>query len=291
MMFDFASQSRLRWANDQCPLPGSSIPSLHHTRWYAESQTDQPPPNWQIDGFTSTVFQARWFSWYRMFTIEQPQLPPSRSLITIVEWLPRYEPNCLADWITFGRHDTSAYANLHPDYLKDWREHALRHLKKFKRANCELRLGTREEVIKLYATSQVPKHLQVALLRLLDKHLKIHPGSIDILIAEKHGQPIACHVVGNCDEAKLSEYIIGAFDPEYKHDQPMVGLIDWWYQRSLGRGYSWVTFGYMEPWGWGLPKSGNGYSLFKTHFGVQRMWFPQNRWKIIFNHKGLFTRP
>ena len=143
----------------------------------------------------------------------------------------------------------------------------------------------------LYSTSQVPKSLQIALLRTLDKHLTVHPDTIDILIAEKDGRAIACHVAGNCDEAGLSEYIIGAFHPDYKKENPMVGLVDWWYKRSLERGYKTLTFGHMEPPATALPASGNGYSFFKTHFGVERIWFPKNRWKFTFNHKLPFSKP
>jgi hypothetical protein len=135
----------------------------------------------------------------------------------------------------------------------------------------------------------VPKTLRVALLASLDQHLKVHPDTIDILVAEKNGRPIACHVAGNCDEAKLGEYIIGAFHPEYKKENPMVGLVDWWYRRSLERGYTTLTFGHMEPALSKVHASGNGYSFFKTHFGIERMWFPKNRWRFSFNHKALFS--
>jgi hypothetical protein len=283
-------QERLRWANDQSPLPGSSIPSLHHTRWYAEGHSSDKTRLWQPDGFTNTVFKSRFFSWYRSFTVSEHKLSPIQSLITASEWLPRYQPTWESGWVAFGRNYTSAYARLHKDYLNDWRSHARRHLKSFKNSDCTLRLGTKDDVIKLYATSQVPKTLQIPLLKTLDKHLNVHPHTIDILVAEKNGQPIACHVAGNCDEAKLSEYIIGAFHPDYKKDNPMVGLVDWWYRRSMERGYTTVTFGFIEPWAGRLPRSGNGYSFFKTHFGVERIWFPKNHWQIKFNHKALFSK-
>ncbi|MEK7183065.1 MAG: hypothetical protein AAB776_00340 [Patescibacteria group bacterium] len=288
-------KERLRWANDQCPLPGSPIPSLHHTRWYAEAHSDEQKRLWRSDGFTTIVLQSRFLSWYRSFTVAPPKPSSphtviSPSFITIHEWLPRYEPKPQAGWFIFGSNYTSAYAQLHENYLDDWRSHAQRHLKIFKKSGCTLRLGTKADVATLYTTSQVPKSLQVALLKTLDKHLAVHPDTIDILVAEKNGRAIACHVAGNCDEAGLSEYIIGAFHPDYKKENPMVGLVDWWYKRSLERGYKTLTFGHMEPPASKLPSTGNGYSFFKTHFGVERIWFPKNRWKFYFNHKVLFSR-
>lgn len=284
------ARDRLRWAYDQCPLPGSSLPSLHHTRWYGEGHN---PPNiliWQPDGYTTIVYQSRFLTWYRSFTTTAPKPPVSPSIFTISEWLPRHEPRGQRGWIPFGKYYMSAYAHLHENYLHDWRSQAKRHLKDFQKSGATLRLGTKADVVALYPASQVPQTLQRAMLKVLDKHLAIHPETIDILVAEKDGFPIACYVAGNCDEIKMSEYIIGAFHPDYKKIQPMVGLIDWWYRRSLARGYTLLTFGHMEPGKSRSPFSGEGYSYFKTHFGVMRIWFPRNRWKFSFNHKRLFSR-
>lgn len=270
---------RLRWASDQCPLPWSAIPSLHHTQWYATGHHDPQEYTSLPDGYTVTVFQSFLFSWYRSFSRYAPPRPPSRSLITLHEWLPKYHYRAKG-WLCLGRPYTCAYAKLHPDYRRDWRQHARRHLRVFQRSGCTLRLGSTAEVENLYQTSQVPKAMQSALLRILYQHLKTHPETIDILIAEKNGQAIACLVAGNCQEANLSEYIIGAFHPHYKEHQAMVGLMDWWYQRSLSSGFSTLTFGHMETQTSYAPMAGNGYSVFKTHFGVTRMWMPKNHWRL-----------
>ena len=286
-------QDRLRWVNDQCPLPGSGIPSLPHTLWYAASQRQSAVRVREADGYTATVFQTRLFSWYRSFTYSVPPAPKSGSFITLHEWIPAHEPKAQKGWLVFGPPYTTAYARLHADYRKDWRQHARRHLRDFEKSGCTLRLGTRTDVIELYKTSQVPKSLQIAMLKKLDLHAQSQPETVDILVAEKAGQPIACLVAGNCDEIKMSEYIIGAFHPDFKKAQGMVGLVDWWYQRSLARGYPLVTFGHMEPAAAKrIPASinGNGYTLFKTHFSVMRMWFPRNRWRLLFSHRAAFSK-
>ncbi len=285
------NNKRLRWAYDQCPLPGSSVPSLQHTRWYCDGHHDLKDVIRLPDGYTTTVFSSPLFSWLRSFSLTPPALTHQHSLITVSEWLPRYQPTAPGRWRAFGRHYTCAYARLHEDYLTDWSSQAKRHLKKFHRSGVQLRLGTRAEVVALYATSQVPKTMQAALLKILDQHLNAHPDTIDILVAEKNHHPVACFVAGNCDEGKISEYILGAFHPNYKQDHPMVGLIDWWYQKSLSRGYQLLTFGHMDQANtWWVPMPSTGYSLFKTHFGVQRVWFPKNHWRIIFNHRWRFSK-
>jgi hypothetical protein len=275
-------KNRLRWASDQCPLPGSPIRSVRHTRWFLEAQKkrDLAP-----DGRTQVLIRNKLLTWYRSFTPTKPKPPASSSLIVISEWLPEHEPLQARPWQRFGPANTYAYAPLHADYLSEWRTHAKRHLKTFQKTACRLRLGTRTEVANLMAASQVPKGLQPMLMALLDRHLAAHPGTIDILIAEKNGQPIACLVAGNCKDIKMSEYLIGAFHPGSKKDSAMVGLVDWWYRRSIETGCTMLSFGHMEP-PHALPIfSGNGYSFFKTHFGIRRLWFPGSYWRVCL--KGL----
>ncbi len=283
-------KERLCFANDQCPLPGSPIPSLQHTRWYAEAHNHASKFSWLPDGYTVTVHQSKWLHWSRTFSLTPPASSGANSLITINEWLPRYEPGYQSGWFAFGSHYTSAYATLHPNYLLDWRGHARRHLKAFKQSNCTLRLGTRADVAALYVTSQIRTSLQSILMASLDQHLKVHPDTIEILVAERAGQAIACFVAGNCAEANMSEYIIGAFHPAHKHTNAMVGLVDWWYRRSLKRGLTSLTFGHMEPASRLMLAGGNGYTFFKTHFGVTRLWWPKNRWSIHINLKQLFSK-
>ncbi|HRH31718.1 MAG TPA: hypothetical protein PLK06_00115 [bacterium] len=276
---------RLRFAADQCPLPNSGIPSLHHTKWYANGHYPHNRIRYDHDGQTITVFENRFISWHRSFTATTPQPATNPGYIAIHEWIPKYQLKNTSGWFRFGREYTVAYATLHPNYRNDWRQQAKRHFKAFLRSGCTLRNGSKADVELLYKTSQVPKSLQEAMLKVLDRQLLAHPETIDILVAEKNQIPVACLVSGNCDEAKMSEYIIGAFHPNYKKDNPMVGLVDWWYQRSITRGYATLTFGHMEPKTTKGPLSGNGYSFFKTHFNVTRMWFPKNHWRIRLNHK------
>ena len=277
-------KDRLKFVADQCPLPSSPIPSLQHTKWYAEGQNLPGTYTLHSDGYTITVFKTPLVSWYRSFTVNPPSRPPDSSFITFHEWLPKFQLAKTPGWYKFGRVYTWAYARVHPNYLNDWNGQAKRHLKAFQKSGSQLRLGTKQDVMLLYTTSQVPKSLQKAMLEVLDKHLAIHPQTIDILVAEQAGIPIGCYVAGNSDEDKISEYIIGAFHPGYAKQQPMVGLIDWWYQRSLEKGYTTNTFGHMQPPSW-FPASGDGYSVFKTNFGINRLWLPINHWRVYFSHK------
>jgi hypothetical protein len=276
--------NRLRWASDQCPLPGAPIRSLRHTAWFRQAQKRR---SLGPDGRTQILLQNALVTWYRSFSAHQPQLPPSRSLVVISEWLPEHQPRQARPWRAFGPANTCAYAQVHPNYRNDWRQHARRHLKTFHKAGYQLRLGSRTEVESLLAVSQVPKGLHSMLLAMLDRHLAAHPDSIDMLIAEKHGRALACLVAGNCAEIHMSEYLIGAFHPEAHKDSPMVGLVDWWYQRSLAQGLTAVSFGHMEPPHSFPFFSGRGYSLFKTHFGIKRLWFPRPYWRIFINKSAL----
>ncbi len=291
----------LRYLSDQSPLPGSELKSLRHTRWYVEAHADPKSLRLNDDGYTQVVFETRWLAWYRTFS---PR-PPSpfvyshgkhggnegglhsgnaikRPKLIISEWIPEHNVR-FPGWFSFGPNYTCAYARLHANYLDDWRSHARKHLKAFQKSQCSLRLGTAAEVADLYAVSQVPNSLQASLLAMLNRHLAVHPETIDILVAEVDGQPIACLVAGDCEEVKISEYLIGAFHPKYKHIYAMVGLVDWWYERAIAKGYQQVNFGHIHPPGWHFLDRGLGYSFFKTHFGVSRIWFPKNQWQVFIN--------
>ena len=268
----------LKFVADQCPLDHRS---LQHTNWYGTVVAQKKPVSFSPDGYTVTIFSSKILTWYRSFTKNEPQPIAKRSLIVLQEWVPARHPTGLRGWLPLGILPTRAFTELSTDYKSSWGSQAVRHFKAFTRSGAKLRLGTKDDVLALYATSQVPKSLQPVFLSLLDNHLKTHPQDIDILVAEHDGRPIGCLVAGNCDEIRESEYMIGAFDPAYAKQQPMNGLMDWWFRRSLERGYKRVNFGAIDhPPRWPFSPI-YGYSFYKIQFGVSRVWFPASYWRVL----------
>lgn len=267
---------RLRFVTDQCPIADRS---LQHTRWYGEVVAQKQPVTWTADGYTVTVFESKFLAWYRYFSPTTPTPRPRVSWFTLEEWVPtRHMPH--PGWFRLGPSFGRAIATLHADFIAKWSSQARRHLKAFDKSGVILRLGTKQDLEQLYRVSQVPSSLQKIFLWLIANHLAAHPQDIDILVAEFQGQPIGCLVAGNCNELKESEYIAGAFHPDFTKHQAMTGLMQWWFARSQERGYTTVNLGLIDGPRNLLPTSTLGYSIFKTNFNVTRLWFPGNLWRV-----------
>lgn len=277
---------RLRIVDDICPLPAHPPLSFDGTAWASTVAASIVPIIPHANGYTATILQNRLITWHRTFTVDdvppEPLPLPKSSFLHVHEWGPDIWPRNHNGWRYFSAPNCHAIAllNATTDYHKVWSSHARRHLSTFKKSGATLRVGTPEEAAAHCRPSQVPKHLQEVFLRLMHKHLATHPNDIEVLLAEHQGKVIGGFVAANCDAIKQSSYLFGFFHPNAAKLQPMTGLIDWWFTRSLERGYVSVTFGDIVP-PHSLPfDSALGYSNFKTHFGIRRVWLPGSFWKI-----------
>lgn len=259
---------RLKSVRDICPLSPERHHWLYATDWMARSPI---------------VVQNKFFTWRRTFTKDggAPKLAPTQSFITLDEWAPTVWPHKHAGWRRFGIQHREAIVFL--DEPHEWSSHARRHLKIFKRENIQLRLGTLEEFEKNIIHSQVPPRLQEVFVDEVQRHIKAHPETVDILLAENSDGVLACFVAGNIEEAQQSYYIAGFFKRGTEKLHAKVGLIDWWFARTKKRGFATLNFGHIVgPHALPGLESGFGYSNFKTHFGVRRVWWPGSFWRIKF---------
>lgn len=279
---------RLHFVNDICPLAGHPPTSIDATHWKAAASPSTEPIIMHEDGYTSTILNNRFITWHRTFTNTPtpPPVVPPRGVIHVREWVPRIYPGRIEGWRQAGPTEVQGvyfFADA-TDYQTRWSSHAKRHLKQFKKSGATLALGTIDDAARVFAHSQVPPSLQTVFLKQSRRHLDAHPQDIDFLTAWFDGQPVAVFIALNCDEAKQSYYLSGGFDTRYPNLQALTGIINWWYARSLERGYIACNFGGMAP-----PKQppligvgGEGYSIFKTHFGIRRVWSPASFWKFTF---------
>lgn len=278
-------RSRLYRISDICPIRGNNTLSPSGTNWQAQAAPTIAPMIWRPDGYTATVVNNAVLTWYRTFTADNEpptNLPTSRSLVTLHEWIPTSMPTSHIGWTRVSASDLAAVAFLSSNYRSTWSEHARRHLRAFQKSELTLERGTVEDVERIYPHSSVPTHLQRVFLRHVKRRLEHQADTIDILVARQpDGIACAAFVAGNCEEIKQSTYLIGCFLPEAGRYQPMTGLVDWWFSRSLERGYATVNFGdIVPPIYLPLLERGVGYSVFKTHFGIHRVWLPGSFWKI-----------
>lgn len=270
---------RLQSVRDICPLSSAAHSWLYATRWMAAIRSGD------------IVVSNRLFTWRRTFTRDAhaPELAPTKSFITLDEWAPTIWPRAHAGWRRFGIQHREAIVFLQEvdpkNPARSWSSHARRHLNIFKKiSGTTLRLGTVEEYEKNIINSQVPPRLQTVFINEVRQHIQVHPETIEILIAENFDGILACFVVGNIEEAKQSYYIAGFFKHGTEKLHAKVGLIEWWFARSIDREYLTLNFGHIVG-----PhsrfESGAGYSNFKTHFGVRRVWWPGSFWKLRLSSK------
>ena len=277
--------TRLRCIRDICPVPGNGAMCPSGTAWQAAAATSIAPIILHADGYTATVVRGPIVTWLRTFTagnMPPEALPTSHALITVHEWIPTSMPARYDGWHRVSAHDLAAVAMVTPSYRDAWSEHGRRHLRHYEKSGLTLGFGTIDDVKRVYPRSTVPRHLQRVFLRNVEQRLAVQPETIDILVARyADGAPCAVFVAGNCDEIGQSVYLLGCFLPEFGRMQPMAGLIDWWFRRCLERGYRSVNFGdIVPPRALPILEGGIGYSIFKTHFGIHRVWLPGSFWKI-----------
>lgn len=281
---------RLRSVCDICPTSYGPNRAIYTTHWRAAALPQKYEVRLFDGGYTSTVIKNWLLTWHRTFTHDarEPEPEKNSSLIHIHEWVPAKMPRQHAGWLhaSIPHYDGIVFFSDAP-HIATWSVNARRHLATFKKnPDVILELGTRDDFAHYISHSQVPSFFHSVFIDLVDRHLAAHADTIDVLVARVSGGAVAaCFVAGTCAEIGQSYYITGFFDPRFARMHAMIGLVDWWMTRSRERDMTAVNFGDMcgpRP----LPiDSAIGYSNFKTHFGVHRVWFPRGFWKIEWRKK------
>ena len=255
------------------------------------------------NGYTVTEFQNRFITWHRTFTRDHnPPLLASSSLVHIHEWIPAIEPSSTImktlkkqgkNFFKFSTKYFEAVTVLTQNFTKDWSAKTRYHLSTTKKnPNLHLRLGTFDELATIMYSSQVPKYMHRFQLALAKTHLEKHPEDIEILVATIKNIPVACFVAGYCTDAQESSYLVGCFTKDERKSRVMLALVHWWFERCLERGMVHANFGNIvgpHPFPF---HSMIGFSNFKTHFNIHRVWMPGSRWRVTlslqFLHDFLF---
>jgi hypothetical protein len=284
----FQNLNRLRVVRDICPLPG--FPSHDAHIWKGVALKSKTPVIEHPNGYTVTDFHNQFLTWHRTFT-QNHDVPilSAQSLIHIHEWIPPTEASqqklhtTSRNFFRFSMHHFEAVAVLKDDFEKTWSEHARRHLKSAqKNPHLKCRLGTLDEIRAILPTSQVPLSLHETFCALVERHLNDHPNDIDVMIATLDDHPVAGFVAGHCDSAHESSYLVGCFTGDGGKVHAMTLLVHWWFQRCMKRGLLHANFGdIVGPRPFPFDDM-IGYSNFKTHFNIHRVWMPGSRWRITF---------
>ncbi len=293
----FQNLNRLRIVNDICPLPG--FPSHDPFAWKGVAAKSTLPLIEHANGYTVTDFQNRFVTWHRTFThnLVIPVLASS-SLVHIHEWIPPTEPpaSVIAELRSRGRryrkfsmNHFEAIAVLGTNPTKRWSSQARRHLAATKKnPMLKLGFGTIADIETMLPSSQVPRSLHDTFLDFAKRHIAAHPQDIEVLIATLNGTVVAGFVAGYCAEARESSYLVGCFTGDGGKAHAMVALVAWWFERCAERGMLHANFGdIVGPRPFPFDDM-IGYSNFKTHFNIHRVWMPGGRWRVTLSFQFLY---
>lgn len=177
-----------------------------------------------------------------------------------------------------------AIAIIEPHFSKHWSTQARRHLAATKKnEKLKLSFGTIADIEKMMPDSQVPKSLHDTFLDFAKRHIAAHPQDIEILTASLNGTIVAGFIAGYCAEASESSYLVGCFTGDGGKAHAMVALVAWWFERCAERGIAHANFGdIVGPHPFPFDDM-IGYSNFKTHFNIHRVWMPGGRWCVTVN--------
>ncbi|MFA6018077.1 MAG: hypothetical protein WCT28_04340 [Patescibacteria group bacterium] len=290
----FQNLHRLRMVNDVCPLPGF----LTHDPfvWKGITANSVAPVIEHKNGYTVTAVQNTFITWHRTFTKDLlvPNLS-AQSFIHIHEWIPPTHPPKTPGFFPFSMNHLEAIAMVTPSASNDWSTQARRHLAATRKNTAlKFRFGTINEIEKMLPTSQVPPSLHPVFLDLAKRHIVAHKQDVEVLIATIDENVIAGFVAGYCAEASESSYLVGCFTGDGGKTHAMVRLVAWWFERCLDRNIAHANFGdIVGPHPFPFDDM-IGYSNFKTHFNIHRVWLPGCQWRVTFDFsfikKLLFSR-
>ncbi|MEK9155368.1 MAG: hypothetical protein AAB839_01845 [Patescibacteria group bacterium] len=280
MRFRLPNLNRLRIVRDICPLPG--FPSHDAFAWKGVAAKSKVPMIAHPNGYTVTDFQNRFITWHRTFTRDhQVPILTSKSFIHIHEWIPPTNPSKVSGYFRFSMNHFEAVAPVTKDPIKHWSTQARRHLAATKKNPAlAIRTGTIDEVAAMLPASQVPISLHETFLAFTKRHLAAHSADIEIFIATLRSTPVAAFIAGYCIEAKESTYLVGCFTPDGGKSHAMTALVEKWFQQCAEKNIVHANFGdIVGPTPFPFDDA-IGYSNFKTHFGIHRVWMPGSRWRI-----------
>ncbi len=285
----FQNLNRLRIVRDICPLPG--FPSHDPSPWKGVAAKSVRPLIEHANGYTVTDFENRFVTWHRTFTkdLDVPVLHAT-SFIHIHEWIPPTEPpSSLIDTLKsagrryrkFSMNHFEAIAIIEPNATSRWSSQARRHLAATKKnEKLKLSFGTIHDIAAMMPHSQVPRSLHDTFLDFAKRHMSAHPQDIEVLIAKLDDVIVAGFVAGYCPDARESTYLVGCFTGDGGKAHAMVALVAWWFERCAERKMVHANFGdIVGPHPFPFDDM-IGYSNFKTHFNIHRVWMPGGRWKI-----------
>ncbi|MBI5220668.1 MAG: methyltransferase domain-containing protein [Candidatus Liptonbacteria bacterium] len=219
---------------------------------------------------------------------EKPELPPGPPHRAVL-WQPLARKDRPRGWFPLHgplseRLGGFAELSADQDYWQRWTEHAQRHRRRWlleRRRYPIVGLEPEQFVSAFQKAPRLPQDQKKKITRRLavrgryfGENLKIWGATV-----ADTGEVIGGLAVVDLPEISQSVHLAAFLLPEGNACSAGIGLIDHWYDASIKRGLRFLNFGLF--WVPGEPREWQGFSRFKSQFGVHFLRYPRGLWRIV----------
>ncbi len=267
--------------------PSNFVP---HEMWPEYRWVANPPSICASEVVPGNPCGIRWSLWPFTFEEhigdEEPKLDTGGLLARprMVSWKRVHRTDVPKGWRS-GTYPwrVDAYHTLSADYADSWHISAKRHRKKWKSSH----LGKTHiiepiswpEYAAAYKKSTVAKKIGLEQLMALGRrHMAGGPELFGVreLATREIVAGTAIHYSPTCKSSmREAPFML----PQARNAYAMTGLVDFWFELSLKRGETFLTFSYFShP---GAASEWEGFSAFKRQFGVTEVAYPPVLWRLV----------
>ncbi len=225
------------------------------------------------DGYAGRRWQVGPLGFEMYYTDIEPVIEPNKGP-RVIYWQTLLRSDVPKGWFrspTMPNFRKTGYAPVGTasDYWKTWAPHAQRHRKKWlSRPDAEIRVVDLETFIAAYRHGTLDWMMKRMFIWMLRRKASMHGDLMQYWLAVR---PDGVAIAGLCTldipETKTSVHIIAFYRPEARTSNANYGLIEYWFQDALAKGWNYLDFDVFR--GPGDPRRWNGFSRFKGQFGTR----------------------
>lgn len=203
----------------------------------------------------------------------------------VIYWQPLTRTSKPQGWHRDWLYLSSQYGvkELKNNYWEEWSNHAKRHRRKWLRDEQYEIVSTDLETftIAYNKTNKVGAIMRKSFIKTLKLHLQEHPQDVGLYVARRKDDQQIIGGLAVIDYPDISEttHAISFIDRSGLKTSVGTGLIDYWYQVSLEKGWRFVNFGLV--WKRGDPHGWRGYSKFKKQFAPNLLLYRYQFFKLV----------
>ena len=212
----------------------------------------------------------------------------------IVSWDRHTKSDVPPGWKSFGEKDRSkmgyVFLSETTPYYATWSKHFKKHRTHWLSSCLDIVYTIEpvsyEDFLGAYRHSKtakrMPRDVRFFALKLLKQKMQAPHSDVAFWCARRmvDGKIVGGVAVEFSPLTKNTHYTAGFYMEDVGQDPVMIGLMDYWYKRSIEKGMKVLSFGLF--WVEGNPLSWKGFSFFKSKFGPEYVYQPPTLYKVVF---------